>query len=140
MVLSKDFPRYFEAKNGGEAIQVELLQADLKAASKVLIEYFFGEKYVFVFLLDGQHIRIHKVEERSELLELIKKMRTLLENVPATRSIDEQYRAFHQTAHRLYDLLLEPSLAALPAAAPSRQPGARHRSQQDAGRVHPRLI
>ncbi len=59
--LESDYPDYFKMKHELPSISVSELQQWLKKRKTTLLEYFLGEDYLFVFIVDGRQLNVETI-------------------------------------------------------------------------------
>lgn len=111
--LEKRYPAYFQLKYDLGNARVSDIQAGLKGKEAQVIQYFWGEKNVYLFAISQQELRVHAISIQEGVADNIREMLKQLsdaEGVDRNGNSMEQYRAFYANAHSLFQQLLAPVL------------------------------
>ncbi|MEL6863686.1 MAG: CHAT domain-containing tetratricopeptide repeat protein [Bacteroidota bacterium] len=109
------FPQYHQLKYPNENIALAKLQEALgKQKNTALLEYFIGQEksYVFCFLPNG--LTVFDLDEVDLIFRDITQLRGLISQAPMSAELGKQFPLFCGAAHRLYQHLLQASLATIP--------------------------
>ncbi len=110
--LEKKYPKYHHFKFRKEEVNVENLQENLLDDQTVLLEYFFGEKAVYVFAIDQQQIKVETVIRTKDLDQTIQKLQLALsDEAQIQQHLAQNYQQFTLAASKLHETLLAKSLA-----------------------------
>jgi CHAT domain-containing protein len=100
--LAKNYPRYHQLKYNTAAIPLAYLQKKVLDENEVLLEYFWGNNNIFLFLIDGHNMHLFRLAYNEQLLRQINTVR----NIIAQRK--EQLVDFSENAYQLYAQLVGP--------------------------------
>lgn len=114
--LESDFPRYHELKYKHKAVSIQQVQEQLKASRKVVLEYFFGEKNIYLFAITATNFTIHEIENIAEVQRALQELRNSLSSHPIRFAAQQHFNQYSQPAHFLYRKLLEPALSTIDPA------------------------
>ncbi len=104
--LEEEYPAYFDLKYSFiEPLAISDLQKELDAKT-LLIEYFVGDQYVFLFTISSEGLGYFQQEKASDFEQSIQDLRQILQLTDPTG----QEERFSVVAHRLYQYLLEKPL------------------------------
>jgi hypothetical protein len=99
MALAKNYPRYHQLKYNTAALSLVTLQERLLDKNEALLEYFWGEAHLFLFLIDKHHAHLFKLANNEQLAEQINTVRNII-----TQRKD-QPADFSKNAYQLYEQL-----------------------------------
>ena len=108
--LEQQYPDYYRLKYDFEVLDVQELQQTLKQENSLnpqqaeakILEYFVGEKNIYIFLITAQSLQYHIVPKPDNFEKMVKKM---------VKTINQlQRQKFTQIAHQLYQLLFPKAL------------------------------
>lgn len=105
--LEADYPAYYDLKYSFiEPLSANELQDELDART-LLVEYFVGDRYIFIFTISNEGLQFFQQEKAGDFEESIQAFRQILQLTDPT---GEEER-FSAAAYRLYQYLLEEPLA-----------------------------
>lgn len=105
--LEADYPAYYDLKYSFiEPLSANELQDELDTKT-LLVEYFVGDEYVFLFTISHEGLQFFQEEKAADFEETIQAFRQILQLTDPTG----QEERFSATAYRLYQYLLEKPLA-----------------------------
>ncbi|MEM9918384.1 MAG: CHAT domain-containing tetratricopeptide repeat protein [Bacteroidota bacterium] len=114
--LEKTYPRYFKAKYDNLPVRPEALREQMATSDRALLEYFVGEENIYLFVVQANApIQVLSIEDRSKVMAAVERLRNLLKSSPTSESLQEDFVAFTESAHTLYQYLLADALDLLPA-------------------------
>ncbi|MGB0930004.1 MAG: CHAT domain-containing protein, partial [Chitinophagales bacterium] len=99
--FEQNYPEYYHLKYDIQTVRIEALQQKL-SKEQILIEYFIGEKYIYLFGISQNHFEVIRQEKPSNFTQLIKNF-----NKGLNRTMFQKYA---KAAHELYQILLAPIL------------------------------
>ncbi len=99
--FERDFPEYYDLKYNLEELNTQELQGMMDHQT-CLIEYFVGQRNIFVFLVSKTFMRYRMIPLPSDLAQHQAKLRESIDLL----ELDD----FRQSAHQLYRYLIEPIL------------------------------
>ncbi|MEO1628903.1 MAG: tetratricopeptide repeat protein, partial [Bacteroidota bacterium] len=113
--FGQDYPRYQQLRSNTQPVALQQLQTVLQTKDERLLEYFYGDSLLFVFVVGPNAIEMYKLTNEG-LSDKIDQFRQSL-TAPASRQLNEQdFAAFTKQSHELYQLLVEKGLPELPDA------------------------
>jgi len=110
--FEKNYPDYFRLKYDAEVGDVSSIQKQLNA-DQTLIEYFIGDKEIYVFLISTQDYQVKKIKKNFSLQVLIEELRVGLTGYHqfgerSEAHYDSANQLFIESAHCLYETLVQP--------------------------------
>ncbi|MEM9920506.1 MAG: CHAT domain-containing tetratricopeptide repeat protein, partial [Bacteroidota bacterium] len=117
--IEKTYPRFFELKYKYDPIDLPTLQRQLNENNQVLLEYFKGNDLLYAFTITPDEIHVQIIEQEQEVMDQIDRLRPSLIRPPVGNELMANYQQFTQSAHRLFQLLLEEPLRSINAASQS---------------------
>ena len=106
--LERDYPRYFKLKYELEPVAVNALQVELKKQKITLLEYVVGEKNLFIFVLDGKELKLHKLDITNNFNEWIGDYYNQLTNHKDLKNnYLGSFQRFCSKSHSLYQQLIQ---------------------------------
>jgi len=78
---------------------------------EAIVEYFFGSKNIYGFLVTKDDIKYIKIENSKELNASIDTVSTLISRIPDTKRANGEYHSFVNNSKYLYKEILEPLLS-----------------------------
>ncbi|MEM7657674.1 MAG: CHAT domain-containing tetratricopeptide repeat protein [Bacteroidota bacterium] len=105
--LETDYPRYYEVKYASPTIEVAKLQERLPEQAS-LLEYFWGEEHLYVFVLDAEEISVVQLPAPPDLREAIKTFRQAIYAPFTGESMGEEEDAWISLGQQLYQQLVMP--------------------------------
>ncbi len=105
--LETDYPEYYERKYNTDVANLEELQNQLKQTNSTAIEFFMGEKVVYVSIINGENIRLHQLEKEADFEATLTDFLVVTSN-PSSKISD--FETYTQSAASLYQKLLQPIL------------------------------
>ncbi len=107
--LKKSNPIFAKSMQQVSHVGVDDIQNDLLDEQTVLLQYQWGEKYIFIFKIYKTSLSLSKIKRT----ELDGKLDDFLK-VLSSRSAQESNReTYYQSAYKLYQQILEPSIVSL---------------------------
>lgn len=117
MFYKEYFPKYYQVKYSDKLPTIEQIQAHLKDGTSALVEYFYGEKNVYIFIVTHDTFKIHQVPNDSKLKHAIQSFIGEFRTPPKATSVDGtdpgSFRKYTYEGYLLYQKLLEPVLTEL---------------------------
>ncbi len=117
--LDKDYPEYHNLRYRSEYISVEHVQTELLEPNQALIEYFVGQKNIYIFLIKPGDYKILSVEKDFALKDWVRQMRSGIYDYQISGKTDEvSYLDYSDTfaiaSFQLYEKLIKPIYGELP--------------------------
>lgn len=110
--LEQHYPRYYDLKYQTAVTSLEEVQQNLATGKQVLLEYFVGERYVYVFKITGQQRELFQIEVPNNYEKLVYNLRSSLTNYDMIAEHPQwAYQAFVVASYRFYSYFLSPFLA-----------------------------
>lgn len=110
-ILASSFPQYYYSKYNKVLITLEDLdQRLLKSSDEVLVEYFFGERNIYILSVGRQHRSFDILPITEMLHNHIDTYQQLVSQPPASESAAADFKNFVEVSHFLYEKLLLPVL------------------------------
>lgn len=111
--LEKDFevnyPEYFQLKFDLNTIGIQEIQQKILSVDQTLIEYFVGEKSIFIAVINQEEAKLVKIKKDFPLAEWVKDFRKSNE----ANSFQMEIKTYGVVAHNLYNKLVAPIAADL---------------------------
>lgn len=114
--LEKDFPHYYQLKYDNSVTTLQEVQADLEAGT-TLIEFFSGEKQLFVFTINSNDAHIDLINKPQNYNQSIAEFRKSINNIDYIThrdSIEHAWKTYTNHAYDFYKLLLKNPLDHFP--------------------------
>ena len=108
--FEKEFPKYYQLKYSTQLATVEDVQKKLAHSSTALIEYFFGEKNIYIFSITANTISVKQSEKEKKLLDSIFKVRNFLNQAPQNQDVALGFKSYVQCAFDIFQKLLSTSI------------------------------
>ena len=108
----KYYPEYFDLKYSTKTVSYDFIKDVLLPSETSLLEFFIGEKSIFVFLLSKGNFEVFKVEKTADFDSWVKTFQKSTSNYDP---LDEsgQNLAFVDAGYLLYESLIKPIEAQL---------------------------
>ncbi|MEN0004334.1 MAG: CHAT domain-containing tetratricopeptide repeat protein [Bacteroidota bacterium] len=115
--LQAQYPSYFSINYTKQVATLEEVQAMLVASdNRVFIEYFVGEADLFILRITDEDVLIHQVSIDENYEQLIQQFQAFQAFDPFAQAQAEQnFQQYTKVAYQLYNLVVAPVLADLPA-------------------------
>jgi CHAT domain-containing protein/Flp pilus assembly protein TadD len=110
--LENDYPHYYQLKYDNTVSTLEEVQNELKVGT-TLIEFFAGEKQLFVFTINSNEIHIDHINKNQDYDNSVfsfRKSITNIEYITHRDSIEHAWKTYTNHAHNFYNLLLKKPL------------------------------
>ncbi len=113
--MEREFPDYYTLNFGTDLATVKDLQTHLSTIpNTALVEYFWGEYQLYIFVITTTSIKTYQYPRSPQLDQHIHDFLNLQRTNPnyanPSNTISNHLAAYTQTAHALYQELLEPAL------------------------------
>ncbi len=109
-MLEKKFPKYHELKYQPQLASVQQIQQQLLDDKSILLEYFVGEKNIFLFCLSQQEHRVFKITKTPQILESFAFLQDIISHPPTGQTYTTELALFNKHAPYLFEELLAPCL------------------------------
>lgn len=110
--LERDYPKYFEIKYQNQVISLPAIQAMI-GPDEGIVEYFYGERNIFMFVIDKENISFHEVPQREKVSEMLAALTLEIsekDKIAERGNSEDMFRRFTFLSHELYNYLLKPVL------------------------------
>jgi CHAT domain-containing protein/tetratricopeptide (TPR) repeat protein len=111
--LEEQYPRYHQLKYDLPDIDIPALQQQIIGDQSLLIEYFIGDKNIYLFAIDKNNIEIESIPFTQAFPSLISGFVQQLSS-PPQNDLQQSFRKFSTQAHDIYQLLLYNLLTRFP--------------------------
>lgn len=109
--LEQEYPQYHQLKYDTKIAQVTDIQQTLLENHQLLLEWFVGEKEVFVFAISSKTTAIHRLPLPKNLSEIVTKFRqSLTDKKGIENDLATNYKNFSYYAFKIYETFLSPVL------------------------------
>ena len=109
-ILRQQYPQYFNIKYEADGQLFPAAQAYAIQHNTTLIDYFWGEAYIYAVGIDANHSRFVRIPITDSLMYTFSTYQLALQHRPSQTLSKREYRAFTLAAHTLYQQLLFPLL------------------------------
>lgn len=106
--IEREYPRYFQLKYSTQLVNVKDIQNSILKPQQTLIEYFFGEKNIYIFAITKHQLNIQTIKKDKRLLEAILEVNRLISSPPSDQKLD--FTRYTTQAHFLFEKLLKHSI------------------------------
>ena len=106
------YPNYYDATYRDLTVRLDSLQRQV-STDQPRVSYFWGDAAVYALLIANDTIKLHQIHEVDTLREMIDQYRQVLVEDAIYNPSYANFQQFQHSAHRLYQLLLEPLLVGL---------------------------
>lgn len=114
-LFETQYPKYFNLKYNLETASVLNIQKNILQSDQALVEYFLGEKSVFVFIISKNSFTVKKMEKDFPLEEWVSTLRANIIRFQFPFNLPDNYHSeLVNTAHQLYNHLIKPIQNELP--------------------------
>ncbi|MEM9547928.1 MAG: CHAT domain-containing tetratricopeptide repeat protein [Bacteroidota bacterium] len=114
--LESSYPRYFQLKYNNEAIDPTEIQEKLLDNSTAVIEYFVGERKIFVFLITKEAFFMDELVIKASEMNQINALRNVLRERPGSNSSESEYQEFVESSVSVYNAYVKEAMDKLPTS------------------------
>lgn len=108
-MFTDSFPRFYDLKYEGQSVSVKEIQTELLAGNQAMVEYFVGDKYLFVFVITKDEFQVIPMEKDFPLEAWVEEMRTgIYFYYPARPDAAFLKLKYANIANELHELLISP--------------------------------
>lgn len=111
-LLETEYPKYYKFKYDTKLADLQTIQQQLLDRKSVLLEYFVGEKSLFLFRITKEDFQVFAYPKDEVYEEGVQKLLDAI-NTPATQP--EKIESFATISNHIYESYLAPAMADLPA-------------------------
>ncbi len=97
--FEQDYPDYYQLKYETQTVSIGVIQQGL-AENQMMVNYFVGEKYLYIFFVSSDSFEVHQVEIADDFEKLVNDFLQSIHN--------HQFEKYAETAYELYQFLLQP--------------------------------
>lgn len=109
--LEQHYPRYYDLKYQTAVTPLEEVQNNLRKGGQVVLEYFVGRDYLFVFRITGEQCQLFQMKIPNNYEKLVYNLRSALTNYDMIAEHPKwAYQAFVVASYRFYSYFLAPFL------------------------------
>ena len=105
--IEKDYPKYFKLKHQPSITSIEQLQQNYLNDNSILLEYFVGEKHIFLFVIQKNQSRLHKIEKPTDVLDSFNQFKNIISQAPNSKNYQSNLQSFNKISHSFYELLVQ---------------------------------
>ncbi|MBK8553037.1 MAG: CHAT domain-containing protein [Ignavibacteria bacterium] len=106
-MLEKDFPGYYNLKYEMPETSVREIRNKIIDEKNVFIEYFTGEKYIFIFVITDIDFKVMKLPRRKSFDKSVHEVRQSLTGI-SLLDFTSNRKKFTSAAYKLYMTLIHP--------------------------------
>ena len=106
--LEKKFPKYHELKYRPQLATVDQIQQERLDDKSVLLEYFVGEKHIFLFCISQQEVKAFDIPKDPLILESFAFLQEIISHPPEGKTYISELAQFNKHAPFLFEKLLAP--------------------------------
>lgn len=114
--LENDYPHYYQLKYDNTVATLEEVQSDLEVGT-TLIEFFSGEKQLFIFSINSNKVHIdfvNKPQDYNNSIFSLRKSITDINYITHRDSTEHVWKTYTNNAFKFYNLLLKEPLSHFP--------------------------
>lgn len=108
--LKTFFPEYSFLKNSATSLSSDSLQLFLENKNSAIVEYFFGRKTAYAFIVTADHFYVERLNDIDQIQETVLSLRELIQSMSFRTDASSAYQNFVRDASVLYSLVLEAPL------------------------------
>ncbi|MFK7776328.1 MAG: CHAT domain-containing protein, partial [Saprospiraceae bacterium] len=108
--LKTFFPEYSFLKNSAPSLASDSLQLFLENKNAAVVEYFFGKKTAYAFVVTADHFYVERLNDLDQIQETVLSLRELIQSMSFRTDAQSAYQNFVRDASVLYSLVLEAPL------------------------------
>jgi CHAT domain-containing protein len=108
-MFTDSFPRFYELKYAGQSVSVKDIQTELLTGNQVMVEYFVGDKYLYIFVITQDDFQVIPMVKDFPLEAWVEEMRTgIYYYYPARPDAAFLKLKYANIANELHELLIAP--------------------------------
>ncbi len=108
--LKTYYPEYEFLKSSSPTLASDSLQLFLRNRNAAIVEYFFGKKRSYAFVITGDHFFVEQLEDVEYIKETVLSIRKQIQSMSFRTDEQTDYENFVRDASSLYSLVLESPL------------------------------
>ncbi len=107
--LETNYPKYYQLKYAQPTIKITDIQQKLLRPNDLLIEYFVGDEYIYVFCIQTEKVSVQQLRIEQSKMHNLNILRNHLTNYSyVVEKPAEAFSNFCETSHEVYKLFLAP--------------------------------
>lgn len=111
--IERNYPKYYNLKYGVKQFSINELRNKKLKNNQAIIEYFFGEKNIYIFILTKDKIKVENIDIDSNFISHIDTLNGLISKLPSSRNAKKEFDSFIRVSSHLYNLILLPAVSTL---------------------------
>lgn len=109
--IEQTYPRYYSLKHNNKIVSVERVQSELLTPDAILLEYFVGDEYIYVFRISKTEQQFFQLQTPPNLEEVVGNLRAVLTDYQSiAERPKETYESFLELSHDFYNRFFKPFL------------------------------
>ena len=105
--IEEKYPGYFNVKYGYQPVPLADIQKMMSAKQQVLLEYFWGDEFVYAIAVNDKIVSFKKIGSSDSLQVVVNELLSHLTN-PRTSMNQAHFNSFAKNASKLYQKLVKP--------------------------------
>lgn len=108
--LEKDYPDYYQLRYATTSPSVAVLQEEFLADNESIVEYFLGQRFLYIFVINRDDFQVISVAIPSNFRSVIRSYNNNIRNFPyvPTTELLSNIEGYARAAHYLYQQLIAP--------------------------------
>lgn len=107
--IRSNYPNFYQLTNRAFTIDIDSLRARISEGQS-LLSYYWGDSSVYALMLAKDTVLLHQIDDLSSLQNKISTYLDVLVNDDIKAASYTNFQKYQESAHTLYQLLLEPLL------------------------------
>ncbi|MEK6479999.1 CHAT domain-containing protein [Catalinimonas sp. 4WD22] len=107
--IRSNYPNFYQLTNRESTVDIDSLQSRI-SESQSLLSYYWGDSSVYVLMISKDTVLLHQIDDLTSLQNDISKYMDVLINDDIHAASYTNFQKYQESAHALYQLLLEPLL------------------------------
>ncbi len=114
--FEKNYPQYYQLKHETKELKIEDIRAQIIDNRNALLEYFVGEKHIYLFCISNDDFNIFELPKPKDIELQISELRSIISQSPfkSDQAFKQDQETFTTIAYGLYQSLLSPAIDKLP--------------------------
>lgn len=108
--FENNYPLYKKIKDKTKLVQVTELQGFLANSTKVIVEYFVGDKQIYIFSISANDFEVSHFEKDQLFENSIIELQNIIKQPPSNQDESDAYQKFVKNGHYLYQKLFNSSI------------------------------
>lgn len=118
-LFESQYPAYHQLKYNTKTLAVSAVQRQLLGRDEAMVEYFVGDKHLYIFTITKENIKLHHAKLDFPLAQQVSDLRKGIYNYHlSSQPTDSLYQAtselYVENAHQLYNAIFAPIAKDLP--------------------------